>query len=266
MKKSLKDWWNNLDIFDEWSKDNFSINWENGTIGEKYTNSLWLSDESKKNYDEKVEFINSEWFKEMRDLQKNKFLLKGGERDSEKIKENSHINKLIIKDILLSMLELTYAKFKLKEWWDEYLESIMLECKNNAKKYLEEGLKSSKKVDNKKLRKCAKIARWETFLFSTNKPGCIRLEVQKTKEKDIEILNWQEYYVRRHIDYNADISNMSDILLKLKFFLDFYVADKKIQYLISSSRLFDDEFNKFWMEERQKEWEYDIPNRIKIRE
>jgi hypothetical protein len=123
------------------------------------------------------------------------------------------------------------------------------------------------KVDNKKLRKCAKIARWETFLFSTNKPGCIRLEVQKTaKNNNIQPLNWQKYYIRRHIDDEADISLMSDILLKWKFFLDYYLTNKKIRYLISSSRLFDDQFNEFWMKERAKEWKFDVPNRIKIRE
>jgi hypothetical protein len=69
-----------------------------------------------------------------------------------------------------------------------------------------------------------------------------------------------------HFDEGIDITKMSDILLQWKKILDQYLRDKKIRYVIASSRLFDDEFNEFWMREREKEWKKEIPNRIKIRE
>ncbi|MFA6256394.1 MAG: hypothetical protein WC606_04385 [Candidatus Absconditabacterales bacterium] len=93
------------------------------------------------------------------------------------------------------------------------------------------------------------------------------LEVQKVdKNMDIDVLNDQDFFVRIHFDDNTDITKMPEILIKGKTLLDTYDTDKKIKYGILSSRLFDDKFNDFWIQERIKEGNTKIPNRIKTRE
>lgn len=227
-----------------------------------------LSEIQRENYTKKVEFIKSDWFQEMRKLEKDEklFLSKEWLSDEEFKKHNTQVNKLIVKNVLLDQFELSYKKFQLM-WWDQEQYSILESCKKNWLNYLNEALESSN-VDNKKLRKCAKISRGETFLFSSGevKDKCIWLELKKVWErKDLDILEWQKYFLQRHIDDGIDITHMSDVLLQWKKLFDFYLAEKKIKYIVSSSWLFDDEFNEFWMNERKKEWKLEIPNRVKIR-
>lgn len=228
-----------------------------------------LSELQKENYNTKVDFINSEWFKEMRSLEKDKkFSLSKEWLNEDKLKKyTSQINKLIIKNVLLQKLDLTYKKFELK-WWNQEQNEILKSCRKNWFQYLQEVLESSN-IDNKKLRKCAKISRKEMFLFNSSEINdkCIWLELKKAWwRKDVDVLQWQKYFLQRHIDDGADIANMSDVLLQWKKLFYFYLSEKKIRYIISSSWLFDDEFNEFWMNERKKEWNSEIPNRIKIRE
>jgi hypothetical protein len=59
---------------------------------------------------------------------------------------------------------------------------------------------------------------------------------------------------------------MPDIINKWKKIFNTCLINKKIRYILVNSWLFDDEFNAFWMNERIKEWNTKVPNRIKIRE
>jgi len=271
MEKIEKDLWHKLTNVDYRQKEIFdilSIDKKSQEI-ESMKDFYSLLDYQKENYNTKVEFINSEWFKEMRSLEKDeKFSLSKEWLNEDKLKKDtSQINKLIIKNVLLQKLDLTYKKLELM-WWDSEQFKILKICKNNCLNYLNEVLESSN-IDNKKLRKCAKISRGETFLFKSSQINdkCIWLELKKVwNRKDVDILQWQEYFLQRHIDDGADITNMSAVLLQWKNLFDFYLKDKWVRYIVSSSWLFDDEFNKFWMNERKKEWNLGIPNRIKIRQ
>lgn len=222
-----------------------------------------LSEQERKNYEIKKEVITSTE-KDMRVLGDKEYFFPQEDR-------NNSINMLLVKNVLLPKLELTYTEFEtkfLKEWWDKELLDILQECKKNSENHFKK-ISNLSGISNKGLRNWAKVARWETFLFTTNndKDHYIVLEIQKVnKDMGIDVLRDQEFFVRRHIDEYTDISRMSDILLKWKKIFDYYLTDKKIRYLISSSWLFDDEFNDFWMKERIKEWNSKIPNRIKMRE
>jgi len=259
-----------------------------------------LSEQEKENYEIKKAIINVKGFADMRILTKESLLkteLKENwsfpktRQQRQKILEwwaniaeekNTIINKILMKEVLLPKLEETYNEFRTK-WWSSEQKKILEECYENGKKCINENL-NKKLCEDFRLRKCAQIARWERFLFTTNenKNKYIILEIKKITEEfkkafeagvetqktnsDINIFNDQTFFVRRHIDDGTDITKMSDILLTWKKILDYYLADKHIKYITSSSWLFDDKFNDFWMKERAKEWKKEIPNRIKIRE
>jgi hypothetical protein len=271
MEKIEKVWWHKLTKVDYKQKEIFDIlsidkkAQEIDSMKDFYS----LSELQKENYNSKVEFIDSEWFEEMRALEKDeKFSLQKEWLNEDELKKyTSQINKLIIKNVLLQKLDLTYKKFELM-WWNKYQNQILESCKVNSLNYLNEVFKSTN-VDNKKLRKCAKISRGETFLFKSSQSNdkCIWLELKKVwNRKDVAVLQWQKYFLQRHIDDGANISDMSDVLLQWKNLFDFYLENKWVRYIVSSSWLFDDEFNKFWMKKKKKEWNLEIPNRIKIRQ
>ncbi len=283
----IPNWWisrkkiiqpNLLDILDILSKNN-------------------LSEQEKENYEIKKEIISKKEFADMRLLTKESLLkieLKENWNFPKKRQEilewwtnisegkNTIINKRLIKEVILPKLEETYTEFKNK-WWTSEQKKILDECYKNGLYFINT---ISKKTicENFRLRKCAQVARWERFLFTTNenKDKYIILEIKKITEEfkkefkawlevqktntDINLFDDQTFFVRRHIDEGTDITKMSDILLQWKKILDHYLADKHIRYMTSCSWLFDEKFNEFWMKERAKEWKKEIPNRIKIRE
>lgn len=256
-----------------------------------------LSEQEKENYENKKVLINLEGFADMKILTEKELLVQemtARGYSSEEINEigkslqwikeerNTIINKLLMETVLLPQLEKTYRKFK-KKWWSPETKKILEDCHKNAINRIHQYLKGET-CENFKLRNGSKIARGETFLFTTNenKDKYIILEVKKIteqfkkdfkawleaqkKNEDIHIFEDQTFLVRRHIDDGTDITKMSDILLQWKKLLDYYLTDKHIKYITSCSWLFDDKFNEFWMKERAKEWKKDIPNRVKIRE
>ena len=84
-----------------------------------------------------------------------------------------------------------------------------------------------------------------------------------TKNRKLVCDRW-DFIVKRHIDENVNIDDMYKILKTGKMLFDNTNPEKHIRFVISSSRLFDRDFNDFWMKEREKKDNTAIPKRVKI--
>lgn len=241
-----------------------------------------LSKEEQEIYKIKAELINTKDFIDMRTLTKRDILveelqLKGyPDKWIETIvkllqwiteEKNILINKLIVENILLPKLDTTYIQFK-SQSDDSEIQNILSECYDNAKNYIKNQFELGLFQDFN-LRNQAKVARGETFVFITNekKNKYMVLEIKKnSKDMKIDIVGDNNFFARIHFDDHIDITKMPDIINKWKKIFNTCLINKKIRYILVNSWLFDDEFNAFWMNERIKEWNTKVPNRIKIRE
>lgn len=78
------------------------------------------------------------------------------------------------------------------------------------------------------------------------------------------VCNRWDFIVKRHIDEDVNIDDMYEILKTGKSLLDNTNPKKNIRFVISSSRLFDRDFNDFRIKEREKKGKVEIPRRVKI--
>lgn len=153
----------------------------------------------------------------------------------------------------IPLFEKTYKNLENKE--DS---SQLQECKRNAKAYIEKGVGEDFERDVNEMEKIGKLSRGARFLFDTSTGKHIKMDREEFRDinwlnkkeletfKKVNNIKKQDMYIRLHIDQWANFGELTDILYKMKIFLDTYIPRDKIRYTIIVSWLRNSEFIEYY--------------------